>query len=360
MINRNSQDWFHGGLLLVCGGMRIDLQVVQDVCHFESARQVFADDFLADQGFLLQTGLALSEGRFAGTADEEASFCNSWLSPFYPVWYGRVYNRRPVQVFLEMLGSSAFPEVDGALSSAPILEMMASDFAACDQKAEFECMIAFFLNLYMRGLPPPGNPEDKVFWFTKNLDSMDQLIPCSDYSLVVDFPRYKVLLSDLLDVPSVSSEKSDEKAPVRNAHVFPLPDFRSLISSLFAAKMHIAIDWNFVSERLAPELRDALADLILDEPESVCSVSIYTDGSFAATQDEKKSGWSFLAIATSEQEDFVLGYDWGVVETDPLAEGWTTTNKADSKAAEATAIFRALEWAFWRDIRAPHAACLPF
>ena len=118
-----------------------------------------------------------------------------------------------------------------------------------------------------------------------------------------------------------------------------------------AKKTHVDIDWTFVHRQLSPDLRAELDDWILDEPVQVKDVSIYTDGSFACTVDEKKAGWAFLAIGRWEEESYVLGYDWGIVDIDPLEEGWTGAERADSKAAEATAVLRALEWAFSHNLK---------
>ncbi|CAK9070771.1 unnamed protein product [Durusdinium trenchii] len=340
-------------------GMRIDLQVVQETCRYENARQVFAaEDMLADQTSFLQLSLPFKvrDHGDSGEADllgldlgwqkgfpvspsrdltfllDVVVLMPMWTCHALPSWFGRVFDQRPLQGYMLCCWHHS---PCGAGQGANLGVIMVDCW--CDP---------------CRGLRPPGNPLELVSWRTKNLNTLDEVVFCKDRTLVLDFPRREIALNDfLLDRSAFPSKSGDEKGEKLADYDFPLPDFSSLLSLLLAKKKHVDIDWKFVHQQLSSELRAELDDWILDEPGQVEDVSIYTDGSFACTVEEKKAGWAFLAIGLWEEESYILGYDWGIVDIDPLEEGWTGAERADSKAAEATAILRALEWAFSHNLQ---------
>ena len=77
-------------------------------------------------------------------------------------------------------------------------------------------------------------------------------------------------------------------------------------------------------------------------------VTLYVDGSFFKQED--CSGWSFVAIGRTDQDDsFVLGWLCEKITTDREAPGWSGAEKNGSHEAELTALLFAGWWALHLD-----------
>ena len=192
------------------------------------------------------------------------------------------------------------------------------------------------------GLQPPGNTRVPILWQNTDMGKMDDLLYTAGQEVVIDFPRTPLLLSTAL-LPC--EEVSGSPAVVNwMGYDLEVPDFSPWFQAVMIKRTCPSIPWKAVSKLLPPELLRKFYDIVLQEPPENTTVQIFTDGS--NTQDEsKQSAWAFVALCRYEQQTYLVGLDYGLVDSDPMSHIWVGAAVEDSRTAEATAIIRACEWA---------------
>lgn len=131
------------------------------------------------------------------------------------------------------------------------------------------------------------------------------------------------------------------------AEEIQVPDFGPLVKSLGACWDKVPLRWVDFVPQLPLPLQAELSTYILDDPEELDSVAIYTDGSFNGSCPSHLAAWSFVVFGACQQEMYVIiDYDWGLVTTDPMDSDWTGADKSNAKTAEVAALIRAVEWLF--------------
>ena len=91
-----------------------------------------------------------------------------------------------------------------------------------------------------------------------------------------------------------------------------------------------------------------LAACVYDWPDRLGPVHVYTDGSYKK-DNAGAASWAFVVLTEVDGTTYLLGFDFGLCHTDPLAEGWFGSAMSDSRAGETGAQIRSIEWIF------PHA-----
>ena len=210
------------------------------------------------------------------------------------------------------------------------------------------------------GLPPPGNG---VYWDSKCMDAMDDLIHCHDGDHVVDFvydkPRRPIPTpARSRALPRVIS--ISEALAGGNSHRLEL----SL--GLSDSEIEFLLDFDPVEEQLETvfdlnDLDPSLQQMFAEAPKCAPdkwnplnfeSVRIYTDGSFS----DGSATWSFVLVACAEGTNSFVGYRSGSIPLTGHEE-----QLLDTHASAVCAEQHALIWATWWLLRYWRAAkvCTP-
>ena len=133
-----------------------------------------------------------------------------------------------------------------------------------------------------------------------------------------------------------------------------LPNLTPLLHDLLQKQMIVHHDWKQIRSLLGPTLHDEFDSLRIGRPDRFQEVIIYTDGS--NTNDaEKSAAWALVVFFYDEGQLYLGDVDYGLVEIDPMSEGWTGATHADARSAEADALIKALEWCLCHGLEVPHA-----
>ncbi|CAK9021962.1 unnamed protein product [Durusdinium trenchii] len=224
------------------------------------------------------------------------------------------------------------------------------ELAFSETSEESDCLQFLQLEVWHReagtGLPPPGNG---VYWESKCLDAMDDLLHCPDGDHVVDFrdpsrrrPIPTPARSGVLPrVVSISDALIDDRAPELQ---IPL--------GLSATEIELLMDFDPVAEQLETlfdgsdldeyvhQMFQAAPKCIPDRwnPADSHSVRIFTDGSYI----NGSAAWSFVVVACyCDRQDYV-GYQSGAI---PL-QGHPDC-LLDTHGSAVCAEQHALIWASW-------------
>lgn len=202
-------------------------------------------------------------------------------------------------------------------------------------------------------LPPPGNP---TWWFSKDFAKLDEIHQVGDHELVFDAPEivdetarpWDKRRNDWNSDPGqkVTIRLADSLTPTHWCDI-ELPGAKKLLDSICAKHQPPLVPWNNIRRYLDEQHYRRFDELIMlqpDEYQEIKHIHIYTDGSFFR-EKSPQAGWAFAVFAESMEDTICLAVDFGVTETEPLQNGWVGAQQADSKAGEATALIRALEWA---------------
>ena len=200
------------------------------------------------------------------------------------------------------------------------------------------------------GLPPPGNPEfdqtEVVVWSSTDFHKLDDWVFEAQLLRIVDFPVQMITLDGLHSPTQKQNRPTLTLADKLYDCEVPMPDFMPLWNSLKAPWEKVEIRWSPIIDRLSDDLQSLAARLLLEKPEVLESIEIYTDGSFSTGDGNQHAGWSFFIVGKFDTETVIVDYDWGLVATDPMESTWTGAEVSNAKSAEITALIRALEWLF--------------
>ena len=208
-------------------------------------------------------------------------------------------------------------------------------------------------------LRPPGNP---VWWLSHKLQCLDDYFCVNSHEIVVDGPQcegvrmipsgphlqnsqpespIQISLWKYLNVPSspAATVPGEEAQQVG----VELPNLAPLLDELLSKRPTKQHDWNEIRSILSPAFRDEYDQLGFGWPDRYQEVILYTDGSNTREAD-KTAAWAFVVFVRNADQHYIVDLDYGLVETDPMSEGWTGATKADARSAEADALIKAIEW----------------
>ena len=178
-----------------------------------------------------------------------------------------------------------------------------------------------------------------VRWHNGNLQCLDQWIIVGDQVFITDFPTVRLSLAELL--PHIPEHKKEQ-----DWHgTIDLPQFDGLLQALLAPIPCTTPDLQVLHDRLPQKVLNSFEDLLIDPMTGFDEIRIYTDGSYSL-QSGLNAGWSLVVLGTIGTNQALIDCEWGVVDVDPLRDGWTAATLSDAKAAEGQAMVRALEWCF--------------
>ena len=253
------------------------------------------------------------------------------------------------------------------------LQLMAADpshFAPArlpeSNKSQSEGLVSFMY------LAPPGNPD---WWLSSCIDKLDQCIRVGNHMIVVDYPEQEsqavgasevraLSLNDVLppgpkpfckDKIRLSLEQAIFNKPEPSYANIAVPSFASWIDKVFQGRTLPDIDWAEIASDLPTPMQDAFQQLQIGRPAKFGPLEIYTDGS--NTPDDKMAAWSVVVLSWVQDQGFLVGLDYGLIETDPMEGAWVGAMQNDSRSAEATALVRACEWVLGQGIEVDQTFC---
>ena len=225
-----------------------------------------------------------------------------------------------------------------------------NELALSETSEESDCLQFLQLKVWHReagtGLPPPGNG---VYWESKCLDAMDDLLHCPDGDHVVDFlypsrtrPIPTPARSGVLPrVVSINDALIDDRAPelqiqlgLSATEIEHLMDFDPV-----AEQLETLFDGSDLDEHVHHMLQAApkcIPDLW--NPADSHSVRIFTDGSYI----NGSAAWSFVVVACYCDRQEYVGYQSGAI---PL-QGHPDC-LLDTHGSAVCAEQHALIWASW-------------
>ena len=207
------------------------------------------------------------------------------------------------------------------------------------------------------GLPPPGNP---VWWLSSNLYALDDWYCIGNKIVVIDVLEpetellstpYELRLSQYLD-PTAKSERraicleqciGDAKICNWDFQV-AMPNLDILQQALQDFPNRQKLPKLKLKEILPQDLTVPFDDLQEREIQEHDHFQIFTDGSYMP-QAVRSASWAFVVLVSSGVE-WCVHCDYGTVACDPHDPGWIGHQTPNARAAEVTAIVRALEWCF--------------
>ena len=202
------------------------------------------------------------------------------------------------------------------------------------------------------GLRPPGNPKILTVWQNEDLDKMDDLVTTEDCYVVIDYPRQALPLDTILPIPELPKQHTRRSVRWLGCDL-NVPDFTSWFDAVMVKRTRPCISWKEVSKYFPSGMQAQLHDIILQDPNEITELQIYTDGS-NSPDEALLASWSFVAISHSREHCHLIDLDFGLVEIDPMASAWAGAHISDARSAEATAIVRACEWVLAQGLEVPH------
>ena len=196
------------------------------------------------------------------------------------------------------------------------------------------------------GLPPPGNG---VFWESKCLETMDDLIHCHDGDHVVDF----IPIAQNRPIPTPARSKTLPKVVSINDALTASNGLElKLPLGIGDQELERYLDFDPVDEQLETafnlgdldeQLQQAFQAVPKCEPDDCDpsvydSVRIYTDGSFA----EGSATWNFVIVACWKGQNFFIGFRSGFIPLHGHVE-----RLLDSHGSAVCAEQHAIIWATW-------------
>ena len=196
------------------------------------------------------------------------------------------------------------------------------------------------------GLPPPGNG---VFWESKCLETMDDLLHCHDGDHVVDF----IPIAQNRPIPTPARSKTLPKVVSINDALTASNGLELKLSlGIGDQELERYLDFDPVDEQLETDfnlgdldeqLQQAFQAVPKCEPDDwdpsvYDSVRIYTDGSFA----EGSATWSFVIVACWKGQNSFIGFRSGSIPLQGHVE-----RLLDSHGSAVCAEQHAIVWATW-------------